>query len=125
MSNLLEAKKSLSALGKINNSFVTELPLKAILELRSGDKLKGDKELREVFKNLSKIKYDKDNFNKFFYKLLTQIYVEGKQSTIRVINNQDIYNSLNEKEVIVNLENMINSEMDSLDILYKTFQIIY
>jgi hypothetical protein len=117
-----EAKQALTDLGKINRSFKSELPLNGLLDLKIGGN-KGNDELRKVFDNLSKVKYDKNNFNLFYYKLLTQLYIKGKESTLNEIKRQNIYSSLNEKAGIEHLSKLINSEKDSLNILYEIFKI--
>ncbi len=123
LNKISEAKNDMIILQNINNSFKKEFPLYGLLELKTGNKNKGNKELSRVFDNLSKLEYNENNFNLFYYKLLLQVYIKGKKFTLKEIENQKLYNSSNEKATMQYLVNLINSEKDSLNVLCKAFKI--
>ena len=123
LNDLLQAKNTLVDLQKINDSFTEHFPLYGVLELKSGNEIGGHQQLTKVFENLSKLEYDESNFNLFYYKLLVQLYVKGKKHVSKDIENQTLYNGSNEKEIMNYLIDLINSENDSIDILYKAFKI--
>ena len=123
LNDLLQAKNTLVDLQKVNDSFAKQLPLQGVLELKTGNEIDGHQQLIKVFDNLSKLKYDESNFNLFYYKLLVQLYIEGKKHTLKDIENQTIYNGSHEKAIMNYLIDLINSENDSIDILYKAFKI--
>lgn len=75
LNNYSEAKDELLKLGNINETFLTELPLYGALEFKDGNMEDGERKLKKNYLKLSEIKFTKDDFNLYYYKLLSQMLV--------------------------------------------------
>jgi hypothetical protein len=116
-----DAKTELQNLGKLDNSYVDKFPLLGLLKIKIGRKEEGILDLKKVHNNLSKTENRDFNFN--YYKLLLDVFFEGKSSVAFQLQKQNFSTDDNEKAVIGYLKKLVNSDMDSLNILYKSFQI--
>lgn len=118
LNNYSEAQKELLKLGNINKVFLTELPLYGALQFKEGDLEDGKRSLEKVYLKLSKIDFTKDDFNLYYYKLLSQIFVISKNSVLKEIESQKIYLKKNEKQSLSFLVKLIEENENEMDVLY-------
>jgi len=116
-----KATVTIEKLGKINNLYVDKFPLIGLLKIKAGNKSNGLSELKSIRSNLKKD--EKKSFNSKYYSILLTLFFEGKENAIIEINKKNHSYDASEKAILENLKNLINSQSDSLSILYKSFQI--
>jgi len=123
LNNYSEAKNELLRLGNINEIFLTKLPLYGAVQFKEGNLEDGERSLKKVYLKLSEINFSEDDFNLYYYKLLSQIFVISKDSVLKEIKNQKIYLKKNEKQSLSFLGNLIEKNNNRIDILYMALGI--
>ncbi len=118
-----DAKDALLNLGEINNIYVKQNPLRGLLEIKSGNTEIGKKELEQVFKNLSKLEFNKENFNDYFNYLLLKNYFGKLDSRLTVDSIKGNYNEEYELNLLRKFKEMKDLSKDSLEMLNKFFNL--
>ena len=93
------------------------------MQFKEGNLEDGERSLKKVYLKLSEINFSEDDFNLYYYKLLSQIFVISKDSVLKEIKNQKIYLKKNEKQSLSFLGNLIEKNNNRIDILYMALGI--
>lgn len=99
MKNYDEAKKTLKTLSELNSYYLERFPMYGVLEMKDNNFKNGEKELKRVYKNLSKINFRKTDFNEFYYYVILKYYFEGKSEALLVMNGNNLYKGEHEKSL--------------------------
>jgi len=121
-----KAKIEVENLSFLNPKYLTHFPILGLIEIKLGEKEKGEKTLEKVHKELEKTDFNKENFNLFYNSILLELYINGKEyALLKIQENSHIYNkSQNEKESIEALILLLKRDASSTTILNQVYGLI-